>query len=101
MNPFAQYVKFTALAGQGEKLAQILLSVAKEMNNVDGCLLYVVNTTPESTDIVWVTEVWQSKEEHQASFQLAFSQKALAKGKGLMVNVESIELVPMGGKGMD
>ena len=35
-----------------------------------GCELYVVTESATDEDTIWVTEVWQSKEHHDASLQL-------------------------------
>lgn len=50
-----------------------LLSILAEQGDavaMPGCRLYVVATDPDDDDGVWVTELWESEEAHQASLQL-------------------------------
>ena len=50
-----------------------LLAILSEQGGAEpmpGNLLYLVASDPEDPDAVWVTEVWESAEHHQASLQL-------------------------------
>ncbi len=35
-----------------------------------GCLSYIVGLSETDPDVIWVTEVWESKESHAASLQI-------------------------------
>jgi quinol monooxygenase YgiN len=58
MERIARHVKFTAQPGKGDELAE-LLRPAGEMS---GAELYLVGRAPDDADVVWVMEVWSSKD---------------------------------------
>ncbi|HEX6352732.1 putative quinol monooxygenase [Actinophytocola sp.] len=43
-----------------------------------GCDLYVVGTSDSDQDLIWVNEVWASKEAHAASLELPEVKAAIA-----------------------
>jgi quinol monooxygenase YgiN len=49
-----------------------------------GCLLYEVGVSDEQPDTVFVTELWQSAEAHQASLQLESTRAAIAEAMPLL-----------------
>lgn len=99
MNKFGMYVKFTAHPGQRDALANNLMDVAQAMQTLAGCHLYIVNISPEESDTVWVTEVWESAADHQASLSIDKFKADIQRTMSLIAKVEKIELQPIGGKG--
>lgn len=90
--------KFSAVPGQRDALAAILMEGTDEM---PGCLSYVVAADPEDADALWVTEVWRDRESHLASLSLPAVQAAIAKGRPLIAGFSNrIETVPLGGYGL-
>ena len=69
MSQYGLHGKLKATTGNGPKLAEILLEASQLVSAAKGCRLYIVSTTPEEPDTVWVTEVWDSKEDHGNSLQ--------------------------------
>src|SRR2546426_6717723 len=67
MPAYGCYVKFTAQPGQRDTLVEHLLSAAAFVEKIAGCELYIINISPTEPESVWVTEVWRSQEEHDAS----------------------------------
>ena len=67
MSAYGCYVKFTAQPGQRDTLVEHLLSAAAFVEKIAGCELYIINISPTEPESVWVTEVWRSQEEHDAS----------------------------------
>jgi quinol monooxygenase YgiN len=97
-NMYGLIGKVTAEAGQRDALIEILIEGADEM---PGCLSYIVSKDSEDDDVIWVTEVWDSKESHQASLSLPSVQEAMAKGKPLIAEFgKQIETEPVGGHGL-
>lgn len=43
-----------------------------------GCHLYIVGTSDTDKDLIWVNEVWTSKEAHHASLELPEVKAAIA-----------------------
>ncbi len=90
--------KMTAVAGQRDTLAAILLEGTRAM---PGCLSYVVATDPADPDGLWVTEVWDSQASHRASIALPAVKIAIAKGRPLIAGFSNrVETVPIGGHGL-
>lgn len=90
--------KITATPGQRDALVNILLEGTSEMS---GCLSYIVSKDVEDDDAIWVTEVWDSQESHQASLSLPSVQEAIQKGRPLIAEFgEQIETKPIGGYGL-
>ena len=66
-----------------------------------GCLSYVVAAEPADPDVVWVTEVWESKGAHGAALTLPAVQEAIAAGRPLIAAFElRIETSPITGVGL-
>ena len=90
--------KMTAQAGKRSALTDILV---KGVAGMPGCLSYVVADDPADTNVIWITEVWESKEAHAASLQLPSVRDAIAKGRPLIVGMERVaETSPVGGSGL-
>ncbi len=89
--------KITAKDGQRDKLIKILLEGSAEM---PGCLSYIVSKDAKENNMIWVTEVWDSKESHKASLELSSVEEAINKGRPLISEFnEQIEMEPVGGHG--
>lgn len=90
--------KIKSIAGQRDALMAILLNGLVDM---PGCLSYIVAADPTDPDAIWVTEVWASREHHQASLTLPSVQQAISKGRPLIAGFgERFETIPVGGYGL-
>lgn len=99
VNAVPRYAKAVASPGQGDALARALLTAADALAGDPGCLIYLVNREAGNRDTIWVTEVWRSQADLDASLrQIAGSEQATA-AMSLVQNWETIELEPLGGKG--
>ncbi|MGD9630092.1 MAG: putative quinol monooxygenase [Pyrinomonadaceae bacterium] len=88
----------TAAAGKRDELIKILL---EGVDNMPGCLSYVVAKDPKDADGIWITEVWDNKDSHAASLKLPTVQAAIAKGRPLIAKFGSYnETEPVGGHGL-
>lgn len=87
--------KMNAVPGERDALVEILLAGTGDM---PGCLSYIIATDPADPDGVWITEVWDRRESHQASLQLASVQAAIARAKPLIAGFSNrVETTPVGG----
>lgn len=101
MSKFGLYVKFTARPGQRDTLVALLLHAAALSEGTPGCELYIVNTSPAEADTVWVTEVWQSQTDHDASLADEGARALIARALPLLAGPpERIDVIPVGGKGI-
>jgi quinol monooxygenase YgiN len=98
-----RYVKMTARAGEGAALAQLMLAVAASLESTAGCDLYLISRAASEPDAVWVTELWRSQEELDASLnalQTDAGRAQLAEVMALLAGPpERIDLEPLGGVG--
>lgn len=81
-----------------DELISILLDGTKSM---PGCLSYVISKDMTDDSALWITEIWDSKENHEASLSLDVVQLAISKGKPLISGFgERFETTPVGGHGL-
>ncbi len=97
MSRVARYGKAIAREGCGEELARLLLAAADALADDPGCELYLVNRQKSAPDIIWVTELWRSQADVDASIaKIGGSADAVM---ALIDDWEMIELELLGGKG--
>lgn len=97
---YGLFAKLVAKPGQRDAAVEILLRDVEEMRAM-GCELYVVNTSPDHPDAVFVMEVWASKEAHHASLQLPAVKQAIAEAMPLFTGeFEGTQLDVIGGLGL-
>lgn len=90
--------KINTVPGKRNELIAILLESIAVM---PGCLSYLVAKDSTEEDAIWVTEVWDTKGNHEASLSLPSVQDAIANGRPLIGGFgERFETVPMGGHGL-
>lgn len=91
--------KFGAHVGQQSALAEYLLQAAELMRQAPGCKLYVVQTSGEHD--VWVTEVWETKHDHDNSLKIEGVPELIAQARPLIAKMsEPIWTEVWGGKGL-
>lgn len=90
--------RMDAVPGEREALIAILLEGTAEM---PGCLSYVVARDPEDENAVWITEVWESADDHRASLSLPAVQDAIARGRPRIAGFGQHTVTePVGGHGL-
>ena len=90
--------KMTATPGNRDELAAALL---EGLNDMPGCLSYIVAEDRENADALWITEVWDSAESHQASLALPQVQAAIARARPVIAGFsDRHETRPIGGVGL-
>lgn len=60
----------TAKSGYGEQLADILGKASELVANAKGCRMYLVSNNSKKPDKIWITEIWDSKEDHDSSLSV-------------------------------
>lgn len=69
-NQYLLHGKLTAKAGQRNELANILLKASELVSTAKGCKLYAISKDENDTNSVYVTEIWDSKEDHDNSLKM-------------------------------
>lgn len=90
--------KISVVPGRRDDLAAILV---RGVAGMPGCLSYVVALDTDDADALWVTEVWDSRESHQASLALPSVKAAIQEGRPMISGFsERRETEPVGGHGL-
>jgi quinol monooxygenase YgiN len=86
--------------GSRDDVVTILLSGTEGLRAA-GCLQYTVAADPTDDSTIWVTEVWESKDHHQASLQLPETKAAIAKAMSMLTGeFHPTETQVIGGLGL-
>ena len=99
-NKYGMINKLTTKPGQRDPVVQILLGAARLQGGMRGCELYIVHTSPDAADVIWVTEAWRSKEDHETSLKNAEVRALIEKGRPMIASIDQTVTMPMGGKGL-
>jgi quinol monooxygenase YgiN len=98
---FGLFGKITTHPGQRDPLVDYLLKAAESLHDMEGCYVYIINIDPHDLDAIWVTEVWRSQADHQASLSDERVKAIIASARPLIAGMsDQIELTPVGGKGL-
>ena len=70
-------------AGRRDDVVGILLSGVDGLREA-GCRLYLVGVSPAGPELIWVNEVWESKEQHDASLRLPETRAAIDRAMPML-----------------
>jgi quinol monooxygenase YgiN len=71
--------KLSAKAGHRDELADILLDASKLVAAVKGCKVYAIGKDNRDQNSVYVTEIWDSKEDHDNSLKAESVRELIMK----------------------
>ncbi|MEO7531412.1 MAG: antibiotic biosynthesis monooxygenase [Sediminibacterium sp.] len=101
MSQYALYTHFTTHHHKGDSLLKILLKANQIVSAAKGCRLYIVNYDIANKDSIWVTELWDSQEDHAISLTLDGCKELIVEAAPLLASEpKQIILMPVGGKGL-
>ncbi|SHN09066.1 Quinol monooxygenase YgiN [Cyclobacterium lianum] len=94
--------KLTARPGHQDALAEILLEASKLVASARGCHLYVIGKEKNDSQSVYVTEIWDSKEDHDNSLKVAGVRELITQAMPLLDGppAKGQELEIIGGVGV-
>ena len=103
MQKYGLHGKLIATQGNGDKLATILLEAARLVSTAKGCHLYLVSKAADDADSVWVTEVWDSKEDHDNSLHVPGVREMIGQAMPILAGQpqKGQELQILGGTGIN
>lgn len=79
--------KITAQSGQRDEVMRLILQGSSKMA---GCHSYIVAADAESQDDIWITEVWESAEAHEASLKNPAVRESIEQAMPLIADFESV-----------
>ena len=95
---FGMIGKMTTAPGKRADVISLLLQAVQQM---PGCLSYVVAQDAADENGIWITEVWDSKESHDASLDLPEVRKAIAAARPMIIGLSNdVITTPVGGYGL-
>ena len=101
MNRYGLFGKLIAASGQRDALAALLLEAAALLRDAPGCEQYIVSVAESEPEAVWVSEVWSTREAHDASLAREDVRALIGSGRALIAGMgERFEVVPLGGVGL-
>jgi quinol monooxygenase YgiN len=90
--------KMTTATG---KRAEVISLLLQAVNAMPGCLSYVVAQDTADENGIWITEVWDSKDSHDASLSLPEVKKAIAAARPMIAGFSNqVITTPIGGYGL-
>lgn len=90
--------KFKAKPGQRDALISAMLD---DDTTIPGCLSFVVARDPGDPDMVWITEVWDTKASHKASLEMPSVKASIERAMPLIASFDMhAETDPVGGIGL-
>ena len=103
MSKYGLHGELKAKKGEGDKLSRVLLDASELVSPMKGCLLYLISRDKTDNDSIWVTEVWDSKHDHDNSLNEESVKALITQAMPLIYGKpeKGQELEILGGKGID
>jgi quinol monooxygenase YgiN len=77
------------------------MAATRELQDVDGCELYVVSQDRDDLDTIWVFEAWRDETAHRASLDMPAVRGVIERGLPLIAERDGAKLEPVGNVGLD
>ena len=98
---YALLNKLTANSDKRQQVVDILLESGKLFSDNPACHLYLVSEATEDPNVIWVTDLWTSKESHEEALKAPELRPYVEKAMPLLEGMpEQIEIRPVGGVGL-
>lgn len=94
---YSQLGKFTATGGNQRALADQLIKGTKLISGTKGLIQYLIYTWADES--VWVAELWESKEDHDASLELPGVRELIGETMPLIGGMDVFPIELVGGVG--
>jgi quinol monooxygenase YgiN len=102
MNKYGFQGRFKAQKGKRDKLVSVLLEAATLVSMAKGCRQYIIYKDLKDEEAVFVSEIWDSKEDHDDSLKMEGCNELISKAMPLIDGrPEAMSLEVVGGKGVD
>lgn len=83
-NKYFLHGKLTAKSGHRDELANILLEASKLLSTAKGCKLYVIGKDEKDISSVYVTEIWDNKDDHDNSLKVEGVKELIMKAMPIL-----------------
>jgi len=65
MQKYLVHGVFKAKSGSGEELAKVMMEAGDLAKTLNGCILYAIGKKEADPDCIYVSELWEKKEDHE------------------------------------
>lgn len=100
MAKFGMVGKFLCDATNRDKLVDILSKASALMAEQTACKFYIISTDANDETVIWVMELWDSKEAHDRSLTLPEVRTLIEKAMPMITGTDGASLNPVSGKGL-
>ncbi|MEM7550773.1 MAG: antibiotic biosynthesis monooxygenase family protein [Bacteroidota bacterium] len=102
MNRYGLHGSLKAKEGKVEELAEILIRASELVSTAKGCRLYAVGFDETKPDTVWITEIWDTREDHDNALKIPDVRALIGTAMPLLDGqpVKGQELSIIGGSGI-
>lgn len=102
MNKYFLQGKLTAQPGLASELAKVLLEASQLVSRAKGCQLYLISKAADDPQSVYITEVWNSKEDHDNSLNLDGVKQLISQAIPMLAfpPEKGMEMEVLGGYGL-
>jgi quinol monooxygenase YgiN len=102
MNKYLLHGKLTAKPALAGELANILIQASELVATANGCNLYVISKDSNDLNSIWITEIWDNKEDHDNSLKVAGVRELIMKAMPILevLPQKGQELEILGGTGL-
>ncbi len=102
MNKYGLHGKLTAKPSHADDLASILIRASNLVSTAKGCHLYLVSKEENDPNSVWITELWDCKEDHDNSLLVPGVRELISEAMPLLEGSpqKGQELSVLGGYGV-
>jgi quinol monooxygenase YgiN len=88
------------MRSQPGKRADLVAILTSSSGAMPGCVSYVIAEDATDADVIWITEIWDDKDAHDASLSLPTVKDAITKARPLIAGFDlSVETRPVAGVG--
>jgi quinol monooxygenase YgiN len=92
--------RLTTKPGQRDRVVEILLESGRLFEDNEACLLYLVSESQDDPNLIWVVDLWTSKEAHADALKAPELRPYVEQAIPLLEGMpEQIEIRAVGGKG--
>lgn len=101
MSRYGLFGSLNAVPGQRDALLEVLMDGLPLVAEAPGCEMYFFSVSPDDADAIWITEVWRSEADHNASLQDERIREIITRAMPLVAGMGNrVVLEPLAGKGL-
>ena len=99
MSRYGLFGSLRAQPGRRDELVALLREAVDLVADAPGCEVYIVSTSPDDADAVWIMELWASEADHDAVLRDDRIRQLIERARPLIAGMgDRVVLEPLAGK---